>query len=299
LSKKEMIILFHGKDSYRIKEKIDEFVKAYKEKNKNYFGLNYLNGKEITLFDLKEEMLSYSMFSEKKLIIVNNLLSNQKNKEDFLSQIDLFKKSENILILVEENEVLGKIIDDFDKVNKFDLLNGLKLKDWIKKKVVSLESEIEEEAINKIIEYVGGDLWQINNELMKLSSYSKKITSDNVSKMVRPKNEINIFDTLDAVAQKNKKKAISLLRIHVDKGDSPIFLLSMIASQIRNIISVKNGAVVKQMNPFVYRKSVSQAKNFTMEDLKKIYSRILELDFEIKMGKINPDISLDVLISEI
>lgn len=294
-----MIILFHGKDSYRIKEKIDEFVKAYKEKNKNYFGLNYLNGKEITLFDLKEEMLSYSMFSEKKLIIVNNLLSNQKNKEDFLSQIDLFKKSENILILVEENEVLGKIIDDFDKVNKFDLLNGLKLKDWIKKKVVSLESEIEEEAINKIIEYVGGDLWQINNELMKLSSYSKKITSDNVFKMVRPKNEINIFDTLDAVAQKNKKKAISLLRIHVDKGDSPIFLLSMIASQIRNIISVKNGAVVKQMNPFVYRKSVSQAKNFTMEDLKKIYSRILELDFEIKMGKINPDISLDVLISEI
>ncbi len=294
-----MIILFHGKDSYRIKEKIDEFVKAYKEKNKNYFGLNYLNGKEITLFDLKEEMLSYSMFSEKKLIIINNLLSNQKNKEDFLSQIDLFKKSENILILVEENEVLGKIIDDFDKVNKFDLLNGLKLKDWIKKKVVSLESEIEEEAINKIIEYVGGDLWQINNELMKLSSYSKKITSDNVSKMVRPKNEINIFDTLDAVAQKNKKKAISLLRIHVDKGDSPIFLLSMIASQIRNIISVKNGAVVKQMNPFVYRKSVSQAKNFTMEDLKKIYSRILELDFEIKMGKINPDISLDVLISEI
>lgn len=294
-----MIILFHGKDSYRIKEKIDEFVKAYKEKNKNYFGLNYLNGKEITLFDLKEEMLSYSMFSEKKLIIVNNLLSNQKNKEDFLSQIDLFKKSENILILVEENEVLGKIIDDFDKVNKFDLLNGLKLKDWIKKKVVLLESEIEEEAINKIVEYIGGDLWQINNELMKLSSYSKKITSDNVSKMVRPKNEINIFDTLDAVAQKNKKKAISLLRIHVDKGDSPIFLLSMIASQIRNIISVKNGAVVKQMNPFVYRKSVSQAKNFTMEDLKKIYSRILELDFEIKMGKINPDISLDVLISEI
>lgn len=294
-----MIILFHGKDSYRIKEKIDEFVKAYKEKNKNYFGLNYLNGKEITLFDLKEEMLSYSMFSEKKLIIVNNLLSNQKNKEDFLSQIDLFKKSENILILVEENEVLGKIIDDFDKVNKFDLLSGLKLKDWIKKKVVLLESEIEEEAINKIVEYIGGDLWQINNELMKLSSYSKKITSDNVSKMVRPKNEINIFDTLDAVAQKNKKKAISLLRIHVDKGDSPIFLLSMIASQIRNIISVKNGAVVKQMNPFVYRKSVSQAKNFTMEDLKKIYSRILELDFEIKMGKINPDISLDVLISEI
>ena len=294
-----MIILFHGKDSYRIKEKIDEFVKAYKEKNKNYFGLNYLNGKEITLFDLKEEMLSYSMFSEKKLIIVNNLLSNQKNKEDFLSQIDLFKKSENILILVEENEVLGKIIDDFDKVNKFDLLSGLKLKDWIKKKVISLESEIEEDAINKIVEYVGGDLWQINNELMKLSSYSKKITSDNVSKMVRPKNEINIFDTLDAVAQKNKKKAISLLRIHVDKGDSPIFLLSMIASQIRNIISVKNGAVVKQMNPFVYRKSVSQAKNFTMEDLKKIYSRILELDFEIKMGKINPDISLDVLISEI
>ena len=35
LSKKEMIILFFGKDEYRIREKIREFSEAHKDKNKS------------------------------------------------------------------------------------------------------------------------------------------------------------------------------------------------------------------------------------------------------------------------
>lgn len=293
-----MIILLHGKDTYRIREKVKDLVDSHSKKNK--LGLTYLNSKS-SFEELKEEMFFVSMFKEKKLIVFSDLFSNLKVKEDVLNNINKFKDSDNILLLVENVDISEKekLLEHIDKVQKFDLLSGAKLKEWINKKVISLEGKINNDAIEVLVDFVGGDLWRMENELLKLVNYSQEISSRNVLDMVRSKNEINIFETLDAISFKNKKKAIDLLRKHIEKGDAPIFILAMIASQIRNIISVKNGEIIKQMNPFVYRKSSSQAKKFTMEDLKRIYNRIVELDFEIKVGKIDANISLDVLISEL
>jgi len=293
-----MIILLHGKDTYRIREKVKDLVDSHSKKNK--LGLTYLNSKS-SFEELKEEMFFVSMFKEKKLIVFSDLFSNLKVKEDVLNNINKLKDSDNILLLVENVDISEKekLFGCIDKVQKFDLLSGAKLKEWINKKVISLEGKINNDAIDVLVDFVGGDLWRMENELLKLVNYSQEISSRNVLDMVRSKNEINIFETLDAISFKNKKKAIDLLRKHIEKGDAPIFILAMIASQIRNIISVKNGEIIKQMHPFVYRKSSSQAKNFTMEDLKRIYNRIVELDFEIKVGKIDSNISLDVLISEL
>ena len=49
--------------------------------------------------------------------------------------------------------------------------------------------------------------------------------------MVRPKIETAIFETIDTLAQRNKKKALRLLQDHLDKGDSPFYLLKMINFQ--------------------------------------------------------------------
>lgn len=75
----------------------------------------------------------------------------------------------------------------------------------------------------------------------------------------------------------------------------------MIAFQFRNILSVKNikNPEVLGMNPYVLRKSISQAKNFSMEDLKRIYERIVSLDTDIKTGRISPEIALDFLILDV
>jgi DNA polymerase-3 subunit delta len=140
----------------------------------------------------------------------------------------------------------------------------------------------------------------VENEIMKLVSYSKNISEKNIDLLIHPNHETNIFDTVDAIAVKDKKKAINLIKNHVEKGESAIYILAMIASQIRNILSVKSGGAGQLgMHPFVFRKTTYQAKNFSLEELKNIYSRITQLDSEIKVGKIDQSIALDVLISEI
>lgn len=299
-----MIILLYGEDTYREKEKLREIMEEHKQKHKSGLNLRYLEGKTISFDDLRNEILGISMFKEKKLVVVLNPLSNTKLKEDLLEKGEMFASSDNVLLLVEQSKLLKKdkflsFVEKIGKVQDFEPLTGVKLNNWAKKEIEKQDGEISEGALEKLIEYVGSDLWRMENEVMKLVNYSKNISEKNVDLLIHPSHETNIFDTIDAIAVKDKKKAINLIKSHIEKGESAIYILAMIASQIRNILSVKNGGGQSGMHPFVFRKSTSQARNFSLEELKNIYARITQLDSEIKVGKIEQDIALDVLISEI
>ncbi|MFZ3057600.1 MAG: DNA polymerase III subunit delta [Minisyncoccales bacterium] len=300
-----MIILLYGEDTYRQKEKLGEIMEEHKQKHKSGLNLRYLEGKNISFDDLRNEMLGISMFKEKKLVVVLDPLSNSKLKEDFLEKGEAFIASDNVLLLVEQSKILKadkllKFLEKKGKIQEFELLTGVKLKNWVKKEIEEKGGTVSETALEKLIEYVGSDLWRMENEVLKIVNYSKNITEKNIDLLVHPSHETNIFDTVDAIAAKNKRKAMDLIKSHIEKGESAIYILAMIASQIRNIISVKGGGPGQLgMHPFVFRKTTYQANNFNLEELKSIYARITQLDSEIKVGKIDQSIALDVLISEI
>jgi DNA polymerase-3 subunit delta len=305
MSNKAMIILLYGEDTYREKDKLKEIMEEHKEKHKSGLNLRYLEGKTTSFDDLRNEVLGISMFKEKKLVVVLDPFSNSKLKEDLLEKGEAFVSSDNVMLLVEQSKILKKdklltFLEKNGKVQEFELLTGVKLKNWIKKEIEEKSGSINEGALDKLIEYIGPDLWRMENEIMKLVSYSKSISEKNIDLLVRPNHETNIFDTVDAIAIKDKRKAMNLIKSHIEKGESAIYILAMIASQIRNILSVKSGGAGQLgMHPFVFRKTTYQAKNFNLEELKNIYARITQLDSEIKVGKIDQSIALDVLISEI
>ena len=66
-----MIILLYGKDTYRSKQRLNEL----KQEFKNESGINerFLDAKNLTFEELKNEVLGLSFFNEKKLIIVENV----------------------------------------------------------------------------------------------------------------------------------------------------------------------------------------------------------------------------------
>jgi DNA polymerase III subunit delta len=305
MSNKEMIILLYGEDTYREKKKLREIMEEHKQKHKSGLNLRYLESKSVSFDDLRNEMLGISMFKEKKLVVVLDPLSNPKLKEDLVEKGEAFVSSDNVLLLVEQSKMLKKdklltFSEKHGKVQEFEMLAGAKLKNWIRKEIEEKGGKIEELSLEKLIDYVGSDLWRMENEIGKLINYSKSISEKNIELLIRPNHETNIFDTIDAIAVKDKRKAINLIKNHIEKGESAIYILAMIASQIRNILSIKSGGSGQLgMHPFVFRKTTYQAKNFNLEELKSIYARITQLDSEIKVGKIDQGIALDVLISEI
>jgi len=315
-----MIIFLYGQDSYRAREKLNEIIKQYKKTHKSGLNLKYLDfskdslGNEI-FSDLKNSIRQTSMFKEKKLQIVINPLSNSVFKEEFLKEAKDFLNSNEVFVFyqdgkIDERDSLFKFLKKQAKCQEFQLFEGQKLKNWIKKEFDKYNTEMNDEVINKLIEYIGSDLWRMNNEIRKLVSFKKnKVSLKDIDLLVRSKIETDIFKTIDAISQKDKKQALKLLHKHLERGDSPLYVLSMINFQFRNLLIVKdliekrntyNGVVKKSgLHSFVAKKSYFQSQGFTFEELKKIYRKIFQADLDIKTGKIEPETALDLLIAQI
>jgi len=316
-----MVIFLYGQDTYRIRQKLNELIEKYKEKNKSRLGFYFLDAsdreKQFDFFEFVKSLRQTSMFREKKLIIVLNPF--EKNfKENLLKIKQKIFNSDNIIIFCQEGEInpqdlFFKFLKANAKCQKFDFLTIQKTKKWAEKEIKkNLDVSIEEKALNKLVENTGPDLWKLNNEIRKIISYCREkkiIKIEDVKVLIKPSFEINIFKTIDALSSKNKKEALNLIYRHIEKGESPLYILSMINYQFRNIFLVKEliekrypfSLIIKKtkLSPFVAKKSYFQSQKFSFEDLKKIYQKIFKTDLEIKNGKKDPQAGLEMLIAEI
>jgi DNA polymerase-3 subunit delta len=83
----------------------------------------------------------------------------------------------------------------------------------------------------------------------------------------------------------------------------------MIAYQFKNLLIVKElaqkglmyASIVKKsgLHPFVVKKTYYLCNQFSFEELKKIYHNIFRVDLDIKTGKIEPEMALDLLVAKI
>jgi len=194
---------------------------------------------------------------------------------------------------------------------EFKSLNNVETVNWLKKEISKNNIDINHGALIKLVSYIGNDLWQLNNEINKLDSYKngKTINEEDIDILVNVKIDTNIFNTLDALAKRDKKTAFKLLHEHLEQGENEIYLLSMFVYQVRTLIKLKDLiekgttyydlAKKSKLHPFVIKKSSEQLNNFSLEQLKKVYHRLLEIDLELKKGHIDGQVALDLLIAEI
>lgn len=267
-----MIILIHGPDTFRSRQKLKEIIEQHKKIRKSGVNLKYFDAQKDDFAELIEWLKSSAMFKEKKLVIL-------KNSWQLINKIGKVSSPDNILLFYEEKEVLVDKRDNKIKIQKFDFLKGDSLKLWIKKQFDKYNIRTEKGVLDKLIYFSGDDSWGLNNEINKLASFcgNRLVRIEDVEKLVSPKTELDIFKTVRALAMKDKKKALLLIQKHLEKGQSPLYLLTMITWQFRQLI-------------------LKKSYQFSAYDLKRIYRRILETDLNIKTGKIDGKTALDLLI---
>ncbi len=312
-----MLLFLYGKDTYRLKKKIEEIIAGYKKANKDSLSLVYFDCQENknVFQEIKDGLSQESIFSEKKLFIVSNSFSNNNFQEEFLENKEYFLGLEAIILFYERVDPLKNKFFNFLKKNsksqEFKFLSGKAFSDWILKTIKSYGGGIKADALREFVRRVGNDSWRANNEAKKLIAFCNKktISLADVKNLTNPEVETNIFQTIEAIAKKDRAKAISLLEKHFQKGDSPLYILSMISYQFKVIITVKelleshlpyNVALKKSgLSPFSFRKNYYLAQEFSLPDLKKIYQKIFEVDLKIKTSQLEPGEALSLFIIRI
>ncbi len=267
-----MIIFLYGENSFKINKKIQElkakFIKEIDTSGQNIFKFD---GENLKIQDISDKIANASLFCNKKMIIISNLIKN-KTKEIFptlLKYLDnnKFNSSSDIIIFSEEaiksksNNLLKTSSDRENPLNsnEKELYNFLKRQKYIQEFKNLTENElinfiqksfkennikIDRREINLFISTIGNDLWTISSEIKKLSHFKllekdKKISSEDIKEMSANIFNENIFSFIDAVSLRNKKESLRILEEQYQAGSSPDYILSMLLRQFKILLQIR------------------------------------------------------------
>lgn len=323
-----MIIFLYGEDTYRSSQKLKEIKdKFLKEVDESGMNITTLEGAGLKFEEFNQQIKASPFLARKRMIIVKNLISDNKSKDiqkeivDLLNQGKEKSDNENILVFWEstdhsksksKNALWDRLVKE-KFAQEFKALSPAQLNSWIKQELESDGGKIEPSAIPVLAATVGNDLWQMKNEITKLVNFRKDeiIRLDDIESMVKAKYDDDIFKLVDALGNKNKKQALKLISDQLNLGSDEIYLLSMLIRQFRIILLIKSlqnthGNITKEqiakelkLHPFVAQKALYQSKNFEINKLKQIYNYLLRIDREIKTSNIKPKLQFDILIAKI
>lgn len=311
--------LFEDIDDISFKLKLKEMMKeaSFKDCSVSTYQMD-----ESDLDKVLEDLDTYSLFGDKKVIVMKNIekinYDNNKNYlERFLKYLDN-SKEDNLLVMTinksgSNNSEIKKFIKEVKKrVNTItykvdsdtlikNLLKGYKLETGVIKLISS-----------KCLD----DLDSIKNECLKLKDYKdndKNITVDDVNLLVEKRfgdpSEAT-FDFNRALAENDKKQALKLWRELLNyQNIEPLELIGLIGSQFRIMYQVKllenegmsNNEIARILEAHPYRitKTRELTKYYNLDDIGDIIVALAKVDLDIKTTSCNPIDMLEMFILNI
>ena len=188
---------------------------------------------------------------------------------------------------------------------------------WIAQRAAQeYDADITPQAANAIAEVVNGDLLRADNELCKLVAFvndERAISEEDVAALTPYVPEANIFEMVDALAVGDGKRALELIRqsMHDNPRDPGFGLFGMIVRQFRLLLMTRDHidrgggtqapaiAAATGAHRFTAGKLAVQARRFSVEQLDTILKRLQRYDQDMKTGRIEPRLALDLLVTSL
>ena len=251
----------------------------------------------------------FSFFSEKRMVIVQDLVKELTN--DNKIRIENYLKNPNadcVLILID---TIGSKVFDF--IKNAEVIeckpNDFFVQKYIKNKVENLGNTISPENCKKLNDYCLGNLNKISLEIKKLCDYlgkDKEITAQIIDLLVFKDTELKVFDLTNALGVKDGNRALKILNDMIKSGEPPIKILGLINSNFRRLMFAKinkgsNSDLAKALNvkEFAIAKAKESAGFFSASQLKNIINLLLEADYNIKSGVMSQENVLYYVVCKI
>ncbi len=290
-------ILFYGQNDGLKKEEIDKIKIKTNKKIFNYDEKQVIEKQD----NFIEEILTKSLFDDQKIILINRAT----DKILPIIEILLEKKIEDKIILINSGplEKKSKLRNLFEKDKKLicvpfyqdnkDTLIKL-AQNYLRK----FQIPISNENINLIVNKSNEDRQNLKNELEKIEIYSrnkKKITTENLLKLINLNENHSINKLIDNCLAKNQKTTINILNENIFTNDECILILRTFLNKSKKLLKLlenfqKNNDIEKTISsakpPIFWKDKEIVKKQISFWDLKQIRELIIEIsNIELKIKK--------------
>ena len=251
-------------------------------------------------------------FAERRLILIEDS-GFFKNKCDELADY-LPNMPDTTCLLFVESEVdkrnrLYKAVQKYGRVTEFQLQDERTLMKWILGTLKKENKKITESTLQLFLERTGSDMENIHMELEKLLSYTigrEVITSEDVEEICTMQTTGQIFEMIRAIAEKKQRLALDLYYDLLALKEPPMRILFLIARQFNQLLLVKSltakgmdrasVASKAQVAPFIAGRLMTQAKSFTMQQLRNAVQDCVDAEEAVKTGRMTDVLSVEILI---
>lgn len=314
-----MIYLFYGIEDYLIQKEIDNIKQKYNIEEISISRYDLIN---TNIEKIIEDCEMNSMFTDKKVIIVNNsyIFTGQSKKGQIEQNLEALEKYINnpnidtLLIFISDSEKLDerkkivKLIKQKGIVKEFNTTTNI---NSIVKSFFN-DYKISDSSITKLINRVGNNLPLLEEEAEKLKLYkddTKEINDEDILKITNKNVDLDIFKLIDNIIMKNKKVAIETYNEMIKYGEEPIKILIMIASQIRLMYQTKlfykkgytekDSASLLGIHPYRVKLATEKGRKYTESDLLMYLDNLADLDSKIKQSNVDKKMAIELFILKI
>lgn len=334
-----MFHFYFGEDDFRIYEEYRSLRDSLTEHESLDTNNVVLTARGLSPQELIQHVAAAPFLGEARLVAVDGLLTSlgrgQETLHEWQSVLDVILElpSTNHLALLEplqtrdrrlslERSALAKALRTIDNadIREFRELRTYgrrgepsEVMQWVLEHAHKREVNIEQTAVQELVDLVGANLWSLSSEIDKLGQYAnnRAVTTNDVRTLTPESTNDGIFDLVDAVVEGRPDAALILLRKMLNQGtDTPPNIQSMLARQFRHLVRatelLQQGAAEQSISEatgvrsrFPLGKLMRQARSTTMDSAESALREIESSDHSVKTGRLAADVALELLLTRL
>ena len=255
-------------------------------------------GNEISEDQVIDAAKRFPLDGEYNFVVLKDAKSISKNFDKLTSYVES-PNLKTILVL----SFINQSLDKRKRIYSLSKKNGLAFEskkiydnqifNWINEVSLNKRIKLHPKSIQIIIDFVGNNLSQIENELDKLKINSEKddvIRPDEVESIIGFSKEYNFFELTKHIGKKNFSKTIEIIEyMSTNSNKYPLTLLISSVFYFFNKLflyhSVENkreASKIMGVNPYFIEEYKLASPNYSIKDISKIFNYLLEADKRAK-----------------
>ncbi len=227
-----------GKDAFL--ELLEKRVSVYEERP--HIDKSVYFGSETSTEKIVEELKTYSIFLDKKLVIVKELekLMVSNSLYDYLSA----PNEESVLVLMtDQNRAQKKIMDTVEQSGRVSIFWPMfqnESERWVTDRLRAAGIDADGDAVDYIIELSGTGRSELNNQVFKISNFlgkGERLTLDRARDIVTQIYDYTVFDLCDALFTKRTRDLLVIFHHLIDSGEDLVKIFFFCNREIQRLFS--------------------------------------------------------------
>jgi DNA polymerase III subunit delta len=315
-----MLFILHGENALQRREALNAIVEqSGLSPDLRDMNTEILEG-ALAPVDLRRACSTLPFLGEVRVVIARDVLAKVKGAaaEEMADMLVSFPPTTCLIFdedktLPKRHPLLAAVADLKGQVHHFELPNTRDLAQWIRERAEARGGRIEPRAAAMLAQNIGANLLLLDQEIQKLLLYvgeGELIRIEDAQVMVPYVQTADvIFQMVDALGQRDPRRAATDLHRLLDVGEHPLGIFGMIVRQFRLLMQIRwmsdrhqpQQQIVSRLklHPYVVRKVLTQADRFTIGQLREAYRLLMGADLAIKRGEMPAETALDLLIAQL